>query len=42
MSNDAPVPPVPVLKDIVWERFVKALDVKRRLHIVRAYVEHAG
>jgi hypothetical protein len=30
-------PPVPVLKDIIWERFTKSLDIKRRLHVVRAF-----
>lgn len=39
MSVAAPVPPVPILKDIIWERFVRALDIKRRLHVMRAFVE---
>ena len=39
MSADAPVPPVPVLKDIIWERFIKALDIKRRLHVMRAFTD---
>jgi hypothetical protein len=33
------VPLVPVLKDIIWERFAKALDVKRRLYVVRAFAD---
>jgi hypothetical protein len=32
------VPPVPILKDIIWERFVRALDIKSRLHVMRAFV----
>jgi hypothetical protein len=30
--------PAPILKDIIWERFVRALDIKRRLHVMRAFV----
>ena len=29
---------VPVLKDIIWERYVRALDIKRRLHVLRPFV----
>lgn len=30
---------LPTLKDILWERFMKALDIKRRLHVVRAFAD---
>lgn len=32
-------PTVPGLKDIIWERFIKALDIKRRLHVVRPFAD---
>jgi hypothetical protein len=32
-------PTVPVLKDIIWDRFVRALDIKRRLHVQRAFLD---
>lgn len=40
MSTTAPThpAPVPVLKDIIWERYVRALDIKRRLHVQHAFV----
>ncbi len=34
-----PAPPVPLLNDIIWGRFVRALDIKRRLHVMRAFVD---
>ncbi len=38
----APTPPalvVPVLKDMLWDRFMTALEIKRRLHVQRAFVD---
>lgn len=32
-------PPVPLLNDVIWGRFVRALDIKRRLHVMRAFVD---
>jgi hypothetical protein len=34
-----PVPAVPVLKDIIWERYIKALGIKRRLHVISAFAD---
>ena len=32
-------PPVSVLKDIIWDRYIKALDIKRRLHVVQPFAD---
>lgn len=34
-----PTPTVPVLKDILWERFMKVLGIKRRLPVVHSFNE---
>jgi hypothetical protein len=38
MSVAAPIRPLSPLHDIIWERFSRALDIKRRLHVIRAFV----
>jgi len=40
MSVAAPatVPPVSILKDIIWDRFMRAVNIKRRLHVMSAFV----
>jgi hypothetical protein len=38
VATPATVPPVPILKDIIWERFMRALNIKRRLHVMSAFV----
>ncbi len=39
MSTPTRALAVPVLQQIIWDRYMQLLGVKRRLHVVRAFAD---